>query len=389
VSGTPSPGWGKTLIFAFIPLLVFYGISETLLSAFGFEPFVALPPVTPAVRGRRLSPWGDERDVLTRVCFGQSTVFELPNYRAFLPPVAKSDEVRRVAFMGDSFVFGMGLPDDQTLPFLLGGWLHQRHPDRPVEVINFGWPGGNTTHYLQMEPKVAGYEPDRVLLGFTISNDGETGLSVHEAPPADERSAGGKEPVLPPPAPSGLFEKVRVMRDAILVHSRTLSLLYRPVRRWEARWRQDRFERQSFDDPVKWGTVESNMAAIAARFRALDVPVTVVIFPHMFPSRHVGLNDVAGYPYRLYHQRVRSLAEANGMEVFDVLELFEREGLPTFDPFIIDGDGHPNGRYTALVAAALGERLLADPRLDWAVQRPPAWAAGATPAPGLPSQRSK
>ena len=370
----------RTLLFSLLPLCLLYLVSETLLSTFGFEPFVPLPIVTAPVPGRKVSPWGDERDVIERVCFGQPTLFEMPNLRAFLPPVPKPDGVRRVAFLGDSFVFGMGLPDDQTLPFLLGGWLHARRPDDPVEVVNFGFPGGNTTHYRQLAPQVAGYGPDRLLLGFTVSNDGETDASSKEAPPVGGPPGTGRTEA-PRPRPADALERLRTVRDAILTHSRTLSLLYRPVRRFEARWRQDRFERATFDDPAKWETVEKNLAAIAALFRERDVPITLVIFPHMFPSRHVGLNDVGGYPYREYHARVRRVGEANGMEVFDVLDLVAERGITTLDAYIIDGDGHPNGRYTALVAGALGERLRADPRLARAAQRP----AGAAPGTAAPA----
>jgi hypothetical protein len=87
--------------------------------------------------------------------------------------LAKPAETLRVAFVGDSFVFGMDLTDAQTITAVLQAELDRRGGvgGRPVEVLNFGLPGLNFEGMGRVTQLVAAaYHPDVVLYSF-ISDD--------------------------------------------------------------------------------------------------------------------------------------------------------------------------------------------------------------------------
>ena len=58
--------------------------------------------------------------------------------------------VTRGVVIGDSYVFGIGVPADETLPRHLGDALRARHPGRDIEVLNLGMPGNNFASYVDL-----------------------------------------------------------------------------------------------------------------------------------------------------------------------------------------------------------------------------------------------
>jgi len=81
--------------------------------------------------------------------------------------VAKSPGTTRILALGDSFVFGSGVENDQRFTDFL-----QRSFDGNVEVINTGVPGwGNDQELLYFESVADKLQPDIVLLVFMTAND--------------------------------------------------------------------------------------------------------------------------------------------------------------------------------------------------------------------------
>jgi lysophospholipase L1-like esterase len=73
-------------------------------------------------------------------------------YRGYTAPIQKIDSIYRILCLGDSMVYGQGVPIDQTLPAHLENLLNQACPNRLIEVINEGFCGFSAyetwTHYL-------------------------------------------------------------------------------------------------------------------------------------------------------------------------------------------------------------------------------------------------
>lgn len=80
--------------------------------------------------------------------------------------------VTRVVLVGDSFVFGSGVEQQDTLSEQLRRDLEGRHPERRYEVLNLGIPGDNLgSHVESYREASALLHPDAVVLCLTSQND--------------------------------------------------------------------------------------------------------------------------------------------------------------------------------------------------------------------------
>ena len=85
---------------------------------------------------------------------------------------SKPPGVTRVAVVGDSFVFGSGVADEETLPRRLAAALGALAPARRWEVLNLGLPGDNLASHVTLAD-VAAHDlaADVVILCVSIPND--------------------------------------------------------------------------------------------------------------------------------------------------------------------------------------------------------------------------
>lgn len=75
----------------------------------------------------------------------------------------------RVVVIGDSYVFGSGVPDEETLPRRIEAAVRTK---RRLEVINLGIPGDNIASHVDLyEEANARLSPDLVVIGLTLPND--------------------------------------------------------------------------------------------------------------------------------------------------------------------------------------------------------------------------
>jgi lysophospholipase L1-like esterase len=77
---------------------------------------------------------------------------------------------RRVLFIGDSFIYGVGVPRAETIPSLLEDKLDSLDASK-FEVLNLGLPDGNTVQYLDTARAFSDFDAEIVLLGFYVDND--------------------------------------------------------------------------------------------------------------------------------------------------------------------------------------------------------------------------
>jgi hypothetical protein len=165
VAGAPGSRY-RVFLFSVIALLL--GISVSLLVAeFAirlFDPQTLTSDIVqwdadvdyrlrPNARGRMVSP---EFSAEIRV---NSLGFRGPE----ISPVKKPG-VRRVLFLGDSFTFGAGLKEHETLPYAVNQELERRHSGN-FEVINGGVYGYQTANELELFTKYgAPLNPDIVVI---------------------------------------------------------------------------------------------------------------------------------------------------------------------------------------------------------------------------------
>ncbi|MBN1526576.1 MAG: SGNH/GDSL hydrolase family protein [Candidatus Omnitrophica bacterium] len=82
----------------------------------------------------------------------------------------KPEGVFRIAVMGDSFTFGVGVDADKTASYLLGELLDNEEPGR-YEVLNFGVNSYSPIlEYAYLKNEVIRYDPDMVIVMLDISD---------------------------------------------------------------------------------------------------------------------------------------------------------------------------------------------------------------------------
>lgn len=80
---------------------------------------------------------------------------------------AASDSGDVILFLGDSMVFGVGLPDNATIPAQLQMLLAEQVPEKPCRVVNGAVIGYDFRQYLYQLQRLAPIlEPDLVLIGI-------------------------------------------------------------------------------------------------------------------------------------------------------------------------------------------------------------------------------
>lgn len=141
---------------------------------------------------------------------------------------AKPDGATRVAFVGDSFTFGVGADDGERFT----DWIRSHEPD--VDVLNFGMNGYGTDQQLRVvEREVLGYRPDVVVCVSYLANDlADNAHSVQHRWPKPHYRLDGDQLVHHPPE-IGLGVRLRsatYLGEAVALAARRLGLGHGRVR---------------------------------------------------------------------------------------------------------------------------------------------------------------
>lgn len=255
----------------------------------------------------------------------------------------------RILCLGDSNTYGVWLADRETeaWPPQLEALWNEAEPERPIEVLNAGYPGTSSSHLLRdFAELLDAFQPDLVVVLIGV-NDFWT------------------EPVAVAEARDGLWGFIRR-------HSRVLRLtrLLRPridaseleVRRESAEPRKRAAGVVRFGDHIfdrGWRRAESrrrvageglarNLRRMAERSRALGVPLLLLTYP----------SDRSFYAHA--NATIRRAAEEAGIPLVD-LEAFFRRLCPEGNcSGWLYPDSHPRARGHVLVAEMIANRLRED-----------------------------
>ncbi|MCK4911249.1 MAG: SGNH/GDSL hydrolase family protein [Thermodesulfovibrionales bacterium] len=104
--------------------------------------------------------------------------------------VEKAPGTLRIFGIGDSIMFGQGVPQEETYLSLLEAMLNKRHPEYNWEVINSAVPDYNTSAEVEtLRYKGLKYKPDLVVMGI-CTNDFDMPALVFYMGLPDERNMG-------------------------------------------------------------------------------------------------------------------------------------------------------------------------------------------------------
>jgi lysophospholipase L1-like esterase len=251
---------------------------------------------------------------------------------------------RRVICLGDSNVYGLWMQRDQTFPYHLERIWNTAAPDDPVEVLNLGFPGLNSSKLRRSFPGLLEtLRPDLVLV-LVGSND------INSVPVATDASGAGNRSVT-----HRLWEHSRVFR---LLYMLATGLHQGEVKveldygRPDSRRGIVRVDGAAFDlagtdrmDPallLGWGTeLQQNLRAMAADASSAGAKFVLLTYPS-HQSLYGSANGV------LSHTDLR------------VVDLAAQFGsvCPTGDcPQIFLKDQHPNAAGYQLMAALVFGQL--------------------------------
>lgn len=150
------------LVFAFAIALLVLEVGLRLLLGNGGQELVVQPARTREVCWQ-LEPLEDARFTGDAAPAGQMTRIHVNSLGARGSEPQGGAGRMRVVVLGDAFVLGPGVADDETLPARLGDELGRRGIGN--DVLNIGVPGTSTSQQVaQLEARVADLHPDLVVL---------------------------------------------------------------------------------------------------------------------------------------------------------------------------------------------------------------------------------
>jgi hypothetical protein len=243
-----------------------------------------------------------------------------------------SEDLVRIAVIGDSEAFAARLPEERTLAGAVQDLLNQNSTDVRYEALNFGVPGYNTAQELRvLRTRVLPFRPAFVVL-YYVFNDPE-------------------------------------------MQSRTLLLGSTPLSRsylymfatWSTRIREGRLGelKREHPDLVDYYRAlhdseyfEATKALIREMGQELErwgIELIVVIAPEL-----IGYVSFDAYPYEEIHAELRNLASER-ITVIDPLDDLIALDRSPHSLWVAEADPHKNALATRAIAARIARHIRAHP----------------------------
>jgi len=253
-------------------------------------------------------------------------------------PKSKPKGVFRVAAIGDSVTFGLGLGQGATYPKRLETLLNRCAGDAAprFEVLNFGVTGYNITQIVERLRVLAlDYKPDWVVYGYVLndpqatSHEGEILGALHEVERRRIGASGSlwlnrsrlflmaryvfasRERSYAVDA-SGSIQDVVTGQAVLPAEERDPG--YLAFARGD---RRGRYFRELHRRPETRRRFDAGLAELADLTRDLTLPTLVMLFPLFLPGE-------GPYPLADVHEGVREEALAHGLTALDLAPLLER-----------------------------------------------------------------
>ncbi|MFQ5746784.1 MAG: SGNH/GDSL hydrolase family protein [Gemmatimonadota bacterium] len=268
------------------------------------------------------------------------------NFLGFRTPhetFAKPAGVQRVVTLGDSFTWGFYIPrTEDTWPARLESRLNAAR-QTPVEVVNLGRPRYTTANEAEVLRRIGWqFSPDVVVLQFLVNDGLPSGDNFKQV---DARWLFPTRALVP-----GRF------RTAALESSALLAFLEKQVRFVLNGRESYREYLRLYDDGTEtWAQVSGALEEMASAAREREVPVVVLLFPHLLP----GAWTPESYPLRPAYDRVAARARGLGLLVIDLTDIFASMGGDWQRWWATPYDAHPNEAALDVVSAVVADTIVA------------------------------
>lgn len=261
------------------------------------------------------------------------------------PSLLRIGRGRRVLSLGDSNTFGLYLDDpSRAYPALAGELWNRRHPDDPIEILNMGYPGNNSSQLLLHLPEMLEAAQPQLVTVMIGVNDFWT------VPAATDGT--------PPTTGSVLWRHSRLYRllymltrareaervEVIAEQAGTDGVASRVVRYRGMEVRE--VTRQTATPHEKWReSLRRNLVAIVQRARAAGAEVLLLTYPS---------------PYDWYARAdatIREAARETAAPLVDLALVFQARCPRPRCPELFFRDQHPTAKGHAIAAELLADAL--------------------------------
>lgn len=241
--------------------------------------------------------------------------------------------VQRWVCIGDSFVFGEGVPEHLTLPRQMESLLGEGH-----EVMNAGVVGFNTQEEVDVLQRIAAEAHCSRAVFVFIPND------ILLTPRLEFRQKYINDLILLRDNRLHTFESESWYTGHLKVlHLLGGNLTMQRIKRQTIQWYLD-----SYDAAHNQTNLQALQQDIHTLSQIPDCRVAFVLYPLM-----EGFEN--GYPLSTVHETVAGFARDAGLPVFDLAEAFA--GMNADELTVHPTDHHPNGKAHAIAAQAITDWL--------------------------------
>jgi GDSL-like Lipase/Acylhydrolase family len=224
-----------------------------------------------------------------------------------------------IVVVGDSIEAWRALPVADMYPRRLESLLNAEADADTVQVINLGVTG-YSLHQKLLMLRYRGLEwhPKLIVVGYCLNDPIPAWELINYFTGAPQR---------------------RLWRTVEFLDGHVRNLLHN--------YGVDFYTAVHQPDTESWKGVVDDLQSIGTLAREHHVPVVLVIFPLM-------VDTSVDYPWRDIHARLREVATANGLQVVDLVDSYQKAGFAN----VRDDTVHPNG---------LGHRIAAE-QIDAAIR---------------------
>lgn len=257
-------------------------------------------------------------------------------------PTARETSRRRVICLGDSNMYGLWVERDQTFPHYLAQVWEAAAPERPVEVLNLGFPGLNSSKLRKSFAGLVGALRPELVLVLVGSND-VTSVPVPLDDPGPNRVSETRYALW---QSSRVFRLLYMLVAGVREQTLEVDMHYTPThRRGVVRVGDEEFDlagtdRQEGRKIPEWAPdLQQNLRAMAADASAAGAAFVVLTYPS---------------PSALYGLATSRLRLLDDLPIIDLSEIFRRIcGLEGNCPDLLFDDQHPTPAGNQLMAAVV------------------------------------
>lgn len=259
-------------------------------------------------------------------------------------PIHKEKSKKRIACIGDSHCFGLGVHDVRNIYVSI---LHDSLAiSEHTEVLNFGVPGYNTwQEFVQLQNVVLKYQPDLVILGFFFNDmDGNTAIFTKDGlQRVDDNSDA---------ATTGSYTTWLKQSHLVRAIKNSLEQLALAVFDYYPNYIDLKIK------TARWSEMKSKLQQMAEILKEKEIEFLVVIFPMTYQLAKMESESAAQQDIVAFFDE----KQIDYVNLFPVFRQYLQQNNYNYKKLIVKGirDSHPTAAGHALTARAILQFLRGD-----------------------------